>query len=245
MIGRSVFFVVMFGGSHPDEQRRKHREDVRLDRSHEQLEQVDKQREAHTHRRYQVAGAGTKNLGKGKNEADEAQDNEVPGRHIRKKSDRQCERLGKEAEDLNRKQNRSDEPGHPGADDVLPVIPRRAELSNEEGEQRQYGGDHQIRSGGGAKGNEPEKVCRKDEEKDGQQVGQEPFVLRTDRGLCDLVPDEDDEQLEQVLEQSTWCGLAPDPTFVAACKRKEYREDDQRRQDRKNQMPRDGKIDQD
>ncbi len=108
-----VMMMLLYG--HANEQGGEHRKNVGLDERDQELQEVDEQRKSNTHRSDGIANTGTEDLRKREDEADEAlQDNQVAGRQVGKQSDGQCDGLGKNAQDLDRHEDRLDEGRDPG-----------------------------------------------------------------------------------------------------------------------------------
>src|SRR5688572_10280023 len=88
-----------------DEYAGQKREDERLQKCDEQLENHDSER--HQNRqRYQQPAA------KREDETDQGKEHDVPGRHVGEETDRQRERLGELSDQLDRRENGRDEQLH-------------------------------------------------------------------------------------------------------------------------------------
>src|SRR6266566_713496 len=191
----------------PDEYGREQRKDIGLQERDQQLEKHHEQRERD--------GAGHDTVANHRrcgaeheDQAEQHEDHEVTGRHVREKPQREGERLHDFPDQLDRRHDDCHDDG-PDAlhawrhhHDRLEVAFRaeRAEardLDREERGEREPRGDGDVTSRRGAPWEEAEQVTVENEEEERQDVGREHFAAVPDARDRDVVADEQDQGFDR------------------------------------------------
>lgn len=93
------------------------------------------------------------------------------------KTDNQCERLGKDSNELNRNQNELHKEGYRRIEDMRPEMPVGAEHDHKETDDTQYHSECNITGYVGRSRNQTNQVINKDEEKNSQHVWHYTFRI--------------------------------------------------------------------
>ena len=217
--------MVTFFYRHAEVQRRKQREHVSLNEGYQQFEERHEDGKQHRQHRRAVAHRHV-HLAEEEDEAEKADDDDVPCGDVGEQTNHQHERLDENAQQFDERHQRQRElepPRHARRiDDMHPVRFRGTEGGDEEGEQRQHHRDGDVAGYVGAEReerNQPHQVVDQDEEKERQQVGHEAVVLVADGWSGDVVAHEENHRLHPRL-QSGGRHAAPPPVGFR------YREED-------------------
>ena len=115
-----------------DEHRRQVGENVRLYKSNQHFDQIDKERKQDKEGRCSPAQSGIHGA-EDKDQADKAEDDDMPRDHIGEKPDDQGKGFGKDPHDLHRPHDDLNKGRNGGIDDMGPVMFTRAEHDHEIG----------------------------------------------------------------------------------------------------------------
>src|SRR6267143_1666172 len=191
----------------PDEHGREQRKDIGLQERDQQLEKHHEQREADGSADHDVADRRRRRP-KYEDQAEQYEDHEVAGRHVRKEPQRQRERLDEFPDQLDR---RHDDRHDDRADalharrhhhDRLEVAFRAegakaGDLDREERGERERRGDGDVAGGGGTPRQQAEQVAVENEEEERQDVRREDFPAMSDARDRDVVADEQHHRFDR------------------------------------------------
>ena len=165
-----MFCMIMLFHGHPEIKSRKKRENVCLDECHQQFQESHEYAESNGYRgngRTQHAF----DIAENKDQAHEAEDDDMPGGNVSKETDHEDERLGNNSHELDNGHERYREfqpPGHArGIVNMFPVILIRAESGDNECEHSHDAGHGNVARYVGPEGKEwdqAHEVVQEDEE---------------------------------------------------------------------------------
>lgn len=218
-----------FGDGHADVERGEHGKDEGLDVGHKAFQEANEDAEEHGNHGDRSADKIAKEVAEDEDDDNEAQDDDVSGRHVGKQSDHKNDGFGEDSHQFDYRHQREDfEPcGHPGRiEDVNPIVLVATEVGDDkgdDGENHRYGYAACDVSPCREEGYQSQAVAEEDEEKEREQVGQVFFVFGTNHRNGDAVAHEDHEQFDQGL-YATGSLIG---AFLVACPSNEYQYEQQ------------------
>src|SRR6266576_931997 len=191
----------------PDEHGREQRKDIGLQERDQQLEEQHEQRKAHGSADHDVADRRWRGA-EHEDQAEQHQNHEVAGRHVRKEPQRKRERLDEFPDQLD---GRHDDRHDHGAEalharrhhhDRLEVAlrpegPEAGDLDSEECGEREPRGDGDVAGGAGAPRQEAEQVAVENEEEERQDVRREDFAAVPNTRDGDVVTNEQHHRFDR------------------------------------------------
>src|SRR5690606_28522952 len=133
-------------------------------------------------------------------QTEQAQDHNVTGRDGGEQTYQQGKRLCKYSYKLNRQDNNPEGEGNTRCpEDVTPVIPVAAKISDQECEERKRHRPRDVSRKVRRARQKAEEVTEQDKEERRQHVRQIRFVFRADVRLYDFVPNKQDYRLHEGL----------------------------------------------
>src|SRR5579872_5843584 len=200
----------------PDEDVGERGKNIGLDIGHQQIDKVDKDRHQDKKERGAPAQAGTHGA-KHKDQDDKAQDDDMARDHVGEKPDDERERLGENAEDLDRDHDRLNPEWHGRVNDMQPIVLAGAEHDRDKGQHPEGSREGDIADDVGRSGYQPQQCIDQDKKENSQQEGHVFLILVAEVDLGHLVPDENDDRLEKALH-SAWGGSDADTLLVFFCR---------------------------
>src|SRR5579863_10069418 len=191
------FFVTAFE-CQTHEYRRQVGKDISLDKGHQQLDQVDKDRQQDKEWR-RAPPQRSIHSAKHKDQDDKAQDDDMPRDHVGKKTNDKRERLCKDSQDLYRDHDRLDPQRHGRVEDVQPVVFTGAEHDDEKSKNAEGAGESDIPDHISRPRYEPDQGIDQDKEKHGQQERHVFFIPVTKVDLPYFVAEKDHDRFDHAL----------------------------------------------
>ena len=180
-----------------NEQRRQQREDVGLQKRNQDFEEVNRYRHKEGGRTIDAEGDG---------QANQREENDVPGQKVGEETNRQCHALDDHADHLDRDEHDEHGPRHAGRHEGMKetansVLVDRTKDHEQKGDAGQAHGNVDVAGCRRKQRNQAHDVQRQDKEEEGTEERRhlhDVVLVMAKTGIHDLVADKDDKQFEEV-----------------------------------------------
>ena len=239
-------FVFLLHG-HAREQGGKQGENESLDKGDDAFQKPHKHVENERNEGNAVAKGGAVQTAKDEYQGNDTERDDMAGGDVGEKTDHQHEGLRENADELHNRHQRDgkfEEPRHARrVDDVFPVVLVGRKGGHQESDDSQDTGDGNVAGDVGAtreNRDQPHQVVDKDEEKQGEQIGEVFFVFVAQGRNGDFVTDKQDERFHKPPRSVGSLVLA---LLVLLCHFQEEPQQDDDRNDQGTHILGDGYVD--